>query len=42
MQNIGMLRYFTLCEIDEVILILEDTFFEAHMVDVRHKLVRLR
>ena len=32
---------FTLCEMDEVDLILGDTFFEAHTVDVRHKLVRL-
>ena len=32
---------FTLCKMDEVELILEDTFFEAHMVDVRHKPVCL-
>ena len=32
---------FTLCEMDEVDLILGDTFFEAHTVDVRHKPVRL-
>ena len=32
---------FTLCEMDEVDLILGNTFFEAHTLDVRHKLVRL-
>ena len=32
---------FTLCEMDEVDLILGDTFFEAHTVDVRRKPVRL-
>ena len=32
---------FTLCEIDEVHVILKVTFFETHMMDVRHKLVRL-
>ena len=31
---------FTLCEMDEVDLILGDTFFEAHIVDVRLKPVR--
>lgn len=32
---------FTLCEMDEVDLILGDTFFEAHTVDVRRKPARL-
>ena len=32
---------FTLCEMDEVDLILRDTFFEAHIVDVRRKPVHL-
>jgi hypothetical protein len=32
---------FTLCEMDEVDLILGDTFFETHTVDVRRKPVRL-
>ena len=32
---------FILCEMDEVDLILGDTFFEAHTVDVRLKMVRL-
>ena len=32
---------FTLCEMDEVDLILGDTFFEAHAVDVRRKPARL-
>ena len=32
---------FTLCEMDEVDLILGNTFFEAHTVDVRRKPVRL-
>jgi hypothetical protein len=34
-------RDFTLCEIDEVHLILEDTFFKPHMIDVRRNPVRL-
>jgi hypothetical protein len=40
----GMLEFkenFTLCEMDEVDLILEDTFFETHTVDVRRKPVWL-
>jgi hypothetical protein len=32
---------FTFCEIDEVDLILGDTFFETHTVDVRRKPVQL-
>jgi hypothetical protein len=32
---------FTLCEMDEVDLILGDTFFETHTVDVRRKPVRV-
>jgi hypothetical protein len=31
---------FTLCEMDEVDLILGDTFFVAHIVDVRRKPAR--
>ena len=41
MRDIGSFRDFTICEIDEVHLIVEDTFFETHTVDVRHKSVRL-
>jgi hypothetical protein len=40
----GMFEFkenFTLCEIDEVDLILGDTFFETHTVDVRRKPVWL-
>ena len=40
----GMVEFvesFTLCEMDEVDLILGDTFFEAHSVDVRRKPTRL-
>jgi hypothetical protein len=40
----GMLEFkenFTLCKMDEVDLILGDTFFETHTVDVRRKPVRL-
>jgi hypothetical protein len=39
--DIGICKDFTLCEIDEVPLILEDTFFESDMVDVRRKKVCL-
>ena len=41
MWDIGNCKDFTLCEMDEVHLILEGTFFETHMVDVRCKPVRL-
>ena len=41
MWDIGSSKDFTLCEINKVHLILEDTFSETHMVDVRCKLVRL-
>jgi hypothetical protein len=34
-------KNFTLCEMDEVDLILGDTFFETHTVDVRRKPIRL-
>ena len=40
----GSLKFvesFTLCEMDEVDLILGDTFFEAHTMDMRPKPVRL-
>jgi hypothetical protein len=40
----GILEFtknFTLCEMDEVDLILGDTFFEIHTVDVRRKPIRL-
>jgi hypothetical protein len=36
-----MFNDFTLCKIDKVHLIVEDTFFETHMVDVRRKPARL-
>ena len=42
--KIGALEFvesFTLCEMDEVDLILEDTFFEVHTVDVKCKLLHL-
>jgi hypothetical protein len=39
--DIGIYEDFTLCEMDEVHLILGDTFVETHMVDVRHKSMRL-
>jgi hypothetical protein len=32
---------FILCELDEINLILGDTFFEAHTVDVKQKLAPL-
>jgi hypothetical protein len=41
MWDMGICGDFTLCEIGEVHLILEDTFFETHMVDVRRKPARL-
>jgi hypothetical protein len=41
MWDIGIGKNFTLCEIVEVHLILEHTFFETHMVDVRCKPMRL-
>ena len=41
MWDIGINKDFTLCEIEEVHLILEETFFKSHMVDVRRKPVRL-
>ena len=41
MWDIGIYEYFTLYEIDEVHLILENIFFETHMVDVRRKQVQL-
>jgi len=41
MWDIKIYKDFILCEIDEVHLILEDTFFETHVVDVRRKPTRL-
>jgi hypothetical protein len=41
MRDIGIFRNFTLCEMNKVHLILNDTFFEILLVDVRRKQVWL-
>jgi hypothetical protein len=40
-EKLEIKETFTFCKMDEVDLILSDTFFEAHIADVRQKLVWL-